>query len=109
MKARNETRRSWAQGLIADVGETDVTSHATTWPHAARLLADLMALSRDPAVPVAADIGDPPVRGAEHEDLEQFVEDQSVGHSRTMAAEAVPLRAGRQQGRELVPEGLDEA
>ena len=41
--------------------EADVTSHATTWPHAARLLADLIALSRDPAVPVAADIGDPPL------------------------------------------------
>jgi hypothetical protein len=61
VKARNEARRSWAQGLIADAGETDITSHATTWPHAARLLADLMALSRDPAVPVAADIGDPPL------------------------------------------------
>ena len=60
-KARNEVRRSWAQGLIADASEIDVTSHATTWPHAARLLADLMALSRDPAVPVAADIGDPPI------------------------------------------------
>lgn len=60
-KARNEARRNWAQGLIADAGEIDVTSHATTWPHAARLLADLMALSRDPAVPVAADIGDPPI------------------------------------------------
>ena len=60
-KARNEARRSWAQGLIADASEIDVTSHATTWPHAARLLADLMALSRDPAVPLAADIGDPPL------------------------------------------------
>jgi hypothetical protein len=61
VKARNEARRSWAQALIADAGEIDVTSHATTWPHAARLLADLMALSRDPAVPLAADIGDPPL------------------------------------------------
>jgi hypothetical protein len=58
-KARSEARRSWAQNLLAEEPEADTTSHATTWPHAARLLADLMALSRDPVVPVAADIGDP--------------------------------------------------
>ena len=58
-KSRKEARRAWAQGLIADDSEVDITSHATTWPHAARLLADLMALSRDPEVPVAADVGDP--------------------------------------------------
>jgi hypothetical protein len=60
-KARGEARRGWAQNLLAEDTEADITSHATTWPHAARLLADLMALSRDPAVPVAADIGDPPL------------------------------------------------
>jgi len=60
-KSRKEARRAWAQGLIADDSEVDITSHATTWPHAARLLADLMALSRDPEVPVAADVGDPPL------------------------------------------------
>lgn len=60
-KARAETRRSWAQKLLAENTEADVTSHATTWPHAARLLADLIALSRDPTVAVAADIGDPPL------------------------------------------------
>jgi len=60
-KARSEARRGWAQNLLAEDTEADVTSHATTWPHAARLLADLIALSRDPAVPVAADIGDPPL------------------------------------------------
>jgi len=60
-RARAEARRSWAQNLLAEEVEADVTSHATTWPHAARLLADLIALSRDPVVPVAADIGDPPL------------------------------------------------
>jgi hypothetical protein len=60
-KTRSESRRSWSQRLLAEDTETDITSHATTWPHAARLLADLIALSRDPAVPVAADIGDPPL------------------------------------------------
>ncbi len=58
---RTEVRRGWAERLLADRDEIDVTSHATTWPHAARLLADVMALSRDPAVPVVADIGDPPL------------------------------------------------
>ncbi len=60
-RARSEARRGWAQNLLAEDTEADITSHATTWPHAARLLADLIALSRDPAVPVAADIGDPPL------------------------------------------------
>lgn len=60
-RARSEARRGWAQNLLAEDAQADVTSHATTWPHAARLLADLIALSRDPAVPVAADIGDPPL------------------------------------------------
>jgi hypothetical protein len=58
---RAEMRRGWAARLLAEHDEVDVTSHATTWPHAARLLADAMALSRDPVVPVAADIGDPPL------------------------------------------------
>ena len=60
-RTRSEARRGWAQNLLAEDTEADITSHATTWPHAARLLADLIALSRDPAVPVAADIGDPPL------------------------------------------------
>jgi hypothetical protein len=58
---RSEARRGWAQRLLAEPGEVDLTSQATTWPHAARLLADVMALSRDPMVPVVADIGDPPL------------------------------------------------
>jgi hypothetical protein len=58
---RAEMRRGWAARLLAEHDEVDVTLHATTWPHAARLLADAMALSRDPVVPVAADIGDPPL------------------------------------------------
>jgi hypothetical protein len=58
---RAEVRRSWAARLLADHEEVDLTSHATTWPHAAKLLADVMALSRDPTVAVAADIGDPPL------------------------------------------------
>jgi hypothetical protein len=58
---RAEIRRGWAARLLAEHEEVDITLHATTWPHAARLLADAMALSRDPVVPVAADIGDPPL------------------------------------------------
>jgi hypothetical protein len=58
---RAEVRRSWAARLLAEHDDIDVTSHATTWPHAARLLADAMALSRDPVVAMAADIGDPPL------------------------------------------------
>jgi hypothetical protein len=58
---RCEARRGWAERLLADTAEVDLTSHATTWPHAARLLADVMALSRDPTVAMAADIGDPPL------------------------------------------------
>ena len=58
---RAEVRRSWAARLLAEHDDVDVTSHATTWPHAARLLADAMALSRDPVVAMAADIGDPPL------------------------------------------------
>jgi len=60
-EARAEARRGWAHRLVGDSAEVDLTSHATTWPHAARLLADLMAISHDPTVPAAADIGDPPL------------------------------------------------
>ncbi|WP_143532317.1 hypothetical protein [Saccharothrix sp. ALI-22-I] len=58
---RSEARRAWAQRALADTDEADLTLHGTTWPHAARLLADVMALSRDPSVPAAGDIGDPPL------------------------------------------------
>jgi hypothetical protein len=58
---RAEVRRRWAARLLAERDEVDITSHATTWPHAARLLADAMALSRDPVAAMAADIGDPPL------------------------------------------------
>jgi hypothetical protein len=58
---RSAARRGWAERLLADRPETDLADHATRWPHAARLLADVMALSRDPTVPLAADIGDPPL------------------------------------------------
>jgi hypothetical protein len=58
---QRRARRQWAERVLADGGEVDLTEHATSWPHAALLLADLMALSRDPTVPLAADIGDPPL------------------------------------------------
>jgi hypothetical protein len=58
---RWEARRAWAARVLADADEVDLTSRATTWPHAVRLLADVMALSRDPSVPAAGDIGDPPL------------------------------------------------
>lgn len=58
---RREVRRAWAARVLADADEVDLISQGTTWPHAARLLADVMALSRDPSVPVAGDIGDPPL------------------------------------------------
>jgi hypothetical protein len=61
VEQRVEARRGWAERLLAERDEVDLSSHATTWPHAARSLADVMALSRDPVVPVAADIGDPPL------------------------------------------------
>lgn len=61
VEQRAEARRGWAERLLAERDEVDLSSHATTWPHAARLLADVMALSRDRAVPIAADIGDPPL------------------------------------------------
>jgi hypothetical protein len=58
---RLRARRHWAERVLADRDEVDLTEHATSWPHAALLLADLMALSRDASVPLAADIGDPPL------------------------------------------------
>jgi hypothetical protein len=58
---RSAARRGWAERLLADKSEIDLADHGTRWPHAARLLADVMALSRDPTVPLAADIGDPPL------------------------------------------------
>lgn len=60
-QARRAVRQQWAERVLAGDGEVDLTDHATTWPHAAKLLADLMALSRDPRVPLAADVGDPPL------------------------------------------------
>jgi hypothetical protein len=48
-------------------------------------------------------------RGPEDEDLDQLVEDDSVGDARSVAAEGVAGLAGRQEGGELDPERLDEA
>ncbi|WP_460348474.1 hypothetical protein [Actinoallomurus acanthiterrae] len=58
---RMEVRRGWAAGILADADEVDLTSQGTSWPHAAKLLADVIALSRDESMPVAGDVGDPPL------------------------------------------------
>jgi hypothetical protein len=57
----------------------------------------------------AGRIGDAPVGAAEHRDLDQLVEDQTVRDPTSVAAEGVVTLPRRQEGRELVPDGLDEA
>jgi hypothetical protein len=102
-KARQQARRDWALRLLADADEIDVTSHATTWPHAARLLADLIALSRDPAVPVAADVGDPPlIEPAAEVHLQHPLRARRVDHA-GQTSRSVPRQ---QRAGELQAEGL---
>jgi hypothetical protein len=56
-----------------------------------------------------AGVSDAPVGAAEYGHLEELVEDEAVGDPGAVAAQRVVPRPGRQEGGELVPDGLDEA
>ena len=56
----------------------------------------------------ARPVGDPPVGAAEHQDLDQLLEDHPVGDAGAVAPERVARQPLRYQGRELLPDGLDE-
>jgi hypothetical protein len=56
-----------------------------------------------------AGVSDAPVGAAEYGHLEELVEDEAVGDPEAVAAQRVAPRPARQEGGELVPDGLDEA
>ena len=53
-------------------------------------------------------VGDPPVRTAEDEHLDELVEDDAISHARAVAAERMGVGRGREQGGKLVPDGFDD-
>src|SRR5215210_2343531 len=53
-------------------------------------------------------VGDPPVSAAEHQDLDELLEDDPVGDARAMTAQGVVCLPGGQQSDKLVPYGLDD-
>jgi hypothetical protein len=54
-------------------------------------------------------IGDAVVGAAKDEDLDEMVDDDPVGHPGPMAAKRMIVRVVRPQGRDLVPDGGDDA
>jgi hypothetical protein len=56
----------------------------------------------------AAVVGDPAVAAAEHQDLDELVEDDPVGDAGPVAAERVVDLAGGQQRGDLDPEGFQD-
>jgi len=53
-------------------------------------------------------VGDLGVRSAEHQDLHELVENDSVSDPGTVAAQRVAVEHGRDQFLELVPEGVND-
>ena len=109
-----------AAGRLGDAAvHHDVIELQTDEP-VVTILGDLGQLvhhpENDPLVAAAAQGGgrtagvrDAPVGAAEYGDLDELVEDEAVGDPGAVAAQRVAPRACRQEGGELVPEGLDEA
>jgi hypothetical protein len=69
----------------------------------------------DPLIPAAAQgggraavVGDAAVAAAEHQELDELVEDDAVGDAGPMAAEGVGDLAGGQQGGDLDPQGFQD-
>jgi hypothetical protein len=54
-------------------------------------------------------IGDAAVTTAEHQDLDELVEQHPVGDAPSMAAQRVGVGADGQERGELVPEGFEDA
>lgn len=53
-------------------------------------------------------VGDLRVRGTEHQDLHELVEDDPVRGPRAVAPQRVRIHDGRDQGMKLVPEGFND-
>jgi len=53
-------------------------------------------------------VGDAPVAAAEHQDLDELVEDDPVGDALAVAAQRVVDLAGRQQRSDLDPQGFQD-
>jgi hypothetical protein len=56
----------------------------------------------------AAPVGDGAVAAAEDQDLDELVEDHSVGDALAVAAERMGVLAGREQGGDLDPQGFQD-